>query len=160
MLTGMYPWYSIYETKDGRYLSVGAIEPWFYENLCRELGLDQYAEHQYSEGALRDEIFAAFRKAFRSKTRDEWVEQLMPAETCVAPVLEIDEVANDPHLRHRRLIMESNGRRVVGPMIRLSETPAEVRAPRTTGDDTEAVLREFGYDEKSVGALRAAGAIA
>jgi crotonobetainyl-CoA:carnitine CoA-transferase CaiB-like acyl-CoA transferase len=160
MLTGMYPWYNIYETKDGKYLSVGAIEPWFYENLCRELGLDQYAEHQYSEDAKRDEIFDAFRKAFRTKTRDEWVEQLMPAETCVAPVLEIDEVANDPHLRYRGLIMDSGGRRVVGPMIKLSETPAEVRGPRTTGDDTEAILREFGYDEESVGALRAAGAIA
>jgi len=75
-------------------------------------------------------------------------------------VLEIDEVASDPHLRHRDLIMDSNGRRQVGAMIKLSETPAEVRSSRSSADDTSAVLREFGYDEESVGALRAAGAIA
>jgi alpha-methylacyl-CoA racemase len=160
LLTGMYPWYNIYETKDGKYISVGAIEPWFYENLCRALGREDLADHQYAEGAKLDEAFTAFREAFRTKTRDEWVELLMPAETCVAPVLEIDEVADDPHLRHRQLIMESNGRQQVGAMIKLSGTPASVRGPRTGGDDTEAVLREFGYDEGSLAALRAAGAIA
>jgi len=160
LLTGMYPWYNIYEASDGKYLSVGAIEPWFYENLCHALGRDDLVEHQYADGAKRDEIFAAFRQTFRTKTRDEWVELLMPAETCVAPVLEIDEVASDPHLRHRDLIMDSNGRRQVGAMIKLSETPAEVRSSRSSADDTSAVLREFGYDEESVGALRAAGAIA
>jgi len=75
-------------------------------------------------------------------------------------VLEIDEVANDPHLRHRKLIVDTDGRRQVGAMIRLSETPASVRGPRSAEDETSAVLREFGYDEASVGALRAAGAIA
>jgi crotonobetainyl-CoA:carnitine CoA-transferase CaiB-like acyl-CoA transferase len=159
LLTGMYPWYNIYETKDGKYLSVGAIEPWFYENLCRALGREDLAEQQYAEGAKRTEVFAAFREAFLSRPRDQWVELLMPAETCVAPVLEIDEVANDPHLRHRGLIMESNGHRRVGAMIKLSETPASVRGPRPTSDDTTAILREFGYDEESVGALRRAGAI-
>jgi len=160
LLTGRYPWYNIYETQDGKYISVGAIEPWFYENLCRALGREDLAEHQYAEGAKRDEIFAAFREIFRSKPRDEWIGLLMPAETCVAPVLEIDEVANDPHLRHRELIVETNGRRQVGAMIKLSATPAHVRSARSAGDDTPAVLREFGYDEESVGALRAAGAIA
>jgi alpha-methylacyl-CoA racemase len=160
LLTGQYPWYNIYETKDGKYLSVAAIEPWFYENLCRALGRDDLAEHQYAESAKLVEVFAAFRETFRTKTRDEWTDLLMPAETCVAPVLEIDEVANDPHLRHRELIMESDGRWQVGAMIKLSGTPASVRGPRGGGDDTEAVLREFGYDEASIAALRAAGAIA
>ena len=160
MLTGQYPWYNIYETLDAKYVSVGAIEPWFYENLCRALGRDDLAEHQYTEGAKRDEVFATFREIFRSKTRDEWVALLMPAETCVAPVLEIDEVANNAQLRHRELIVDTNGRRQVGAMIKLSETPAVVRGPHPAGDETSAVLREFGYDEESLSALRAAGAIA
>ena len=160
LLTGQYPWYNIYETQDGKYISVGAIEPWFYENLCRALGREDLAQHQYAEGAKRDEIFAAFREIFRGKPRGEWVELLMPAETCVAPVLEIDEVANDAHLRHRELIGETNGQRQVGAMIKFSGTPATVRGPRSAGDDTPAVLREFGYDEESVAALRATGAIA
>jgi crotonobetainyl-CoA:carnitine CoA-transferase CaiB-like acyl-CoA transferase len=160
LLTGMYPWYNIYETKDGKYLSVGAIEPWFYENLCRALGREDLAPHQYADGTKRAEIFAAFRNVFLTKPRDEWVELLMPAETCVAPVLEIDEVANDTHLRHRGLITEAGGRKQVGAMVKLSETPAVVRPPRGSGDDTPAVLRELGYDEGSISALRAAGAIA
>jgi crotonobetainyl-CoA:carnitine CoA-transferase CaiB-like acyl-CoA transferase len=160
LLTGQYPWYNIYETQDGKYISVGAIEPWFYENLCRALGREELAGHQYAEGAKRAEVFAAFRETFRSKTRDDWVGLLMPAETCVAPVLEIDEVANDPQLRHRELIVETNGRRQVGAMIKLSETPAAVRGPRSAEDQTSAVLREFGYDEESLSALRDAGAIA
>ena len=166
LLTGQYPWYNIYETQDAKYISVGAIEPWFYENLCRCLGREDLIPHQYAKGEKRDEVFAAFRQIFRSKPRDEWVSLLMPAETCVAPVLSIDEVANDPHLRHRGLIVETETpgggrRRQVGAMVKLSGTPARVRGPRAgSGDDTRAVLRELGYDEESVGALRRAGAIA
>jgi crotonobetainyl-CoA:carnitine CoA-transferase CaiB-like acyl-CoA transferase len=159
LLTGQYPWYNIYETKDGKHLSVGAIEPWFYENLCRCLDREDFIAHQYADGAKRDEIFAAFREVFRSKTRDEWVAALMPAETCVGPVLEIDEVARDPHLRRRGLIVEAGGREQVGVMVRLSETPARVES-RPPADDTPAVLRELGYDEGSIAALRQAGAIA
>jgi crotonobetainyl-CoA:carnitine CoA-transferase CaiB-like acyl-CoA transferase len=161
LLTGRYPWYNVYETKDGRYVSVGAIEPWFYENLCRHLGREDFIPHQYAEGEKREEIFSAFREVFRSKTRDEWVAELMPAETCVAPVLAIDEVARDPHLRHRGLIVEAGGREQVGVMVKLSETPATVQGPRPgSGDDTPDVLRELGYDETSIGRLREAGAIA
>jgi len=165
LLTGQYPWYNIYETQDGKYLSVGAIEPWFYENLCRRLGREDFIEHQYAGGAKRDEIFASFRALFRTKTRDAWVAELMPAETCVAPVLDIDEVARDPHLRHRQLIVETEapgGRRAqVGAMVKLSATPARVAGPRAEPvDDTLAVLAELGYGEGTIGALRAAGAIA
>ena len=160
LLTGQYPWYNVYETKDGKYISVGAIEPWFYENLCRCLGRDDLIEHQYAEGDQRDEIFAAFSEIFRSKSRDEWVAELMPAETCVAPVLAIDEVAQDPHLRHRQLIVETGSRKQVGAMVKLSETPASVPAPRQTVDDTYDVLRELGYDDAAFTELRQAGAIA
>jgi len=166
LLTGQYPWYNIYETQDGRYLSVGAIEPWFYENLCRCLGRQDFIDHQYADGGRRDEIFAAFREIFRTKTRDAWVAELMPAETCVAPVLAIDEVARDPHLRHRHLIVETEApggarREQVGAMVKLSGTPARVQGPRAEPvDDTLALLQELGYGEASIGALRRAGAIA
>jgi crotonobetainyl-CoA:carnitine CoA-transferase CaiB-like acyl-CoA transferase len=158
LLTGQYPWYNIYETKDRKHVTVGAIEPWFYENLCRCLDREEFIEHQYAEGAKREEIFAAFREVFRSKTRDEWVAALMPAETCVGPVLDIDEVTRDPHLRQRGLIVETGGRTQVGVMARLSETPGKVEN-RPAGDDTAAVLAELGYDEASIAGLRQSGAI-
>jgi alpha-methylacyl-CoA racemase len=164
LLTGRYPWYNIYETKDGKYVSVAAIEPWFYENLCRLLGREDLVPHQYAEGAQLEEVFAAFRAIFLTKTRDEWVADLMPAETCVGPVYAIDEVARDPHLRHRQLIVETQTpdgghREQVGVMVKLSETPGQVRGPGGTADASD-LLRELGYDEASIDGLRRAEAIA
>ncbi len=91
LLTGRYAFYDLYPTKDGKWVSVGAIEPHFYKNLCDRLGLPQYRDKQYAE-AIQDEIRAAFRKAFETRTRDEWTQELAPNDTCVAPVLTIPEV--------------------------------------------------------------------
>jgi crotonobetainyl-CoA:carnitine CoA-transferase CaiB-like acyl-CoA transferase len=161
LLTGRYPWYNVYETKDGKYISVGAIEPWFYENLCRLLGREDLALHQYAEGEQLDEVFSAFRAIFQGKTRDEWVAALMPAETCVAPVYTVDEVASDPHVRHRQLIVEGEGGRTqVGVMVKHSETPGSIRrAPPERGEQTREILSELGYDDRTIDRLRAAQAI-
>jgi crotonobetainyl-CoA:carnitine CoA-transferase CaiB-like acyl-CoA transferase len=161
LLTGKYPWYNIYETKDAKYVSVGAIEPWFYGNLCKLLGREDLAPHQYGDDDKQQEVFAAFREAFLTKTRDEWVDLLMPSETCVAPVLDIEEVASNEHLRHREMITESGGRTQVGAMVKLSETPAEVRGPRSIAqDDAPALLSQLGYDDAAIDELRRANAIA
>ena len=164
--TGLYPWYSIYETKDGKYVSVGAIEPWFYENLCKLLGREDLIPHQYGDEEKQQEVFGAFREAFLTKTRDEWVELLMPGETCVGPVLAIDEVVNDPHLRHRELIVDveqddGSRRTQVGVMAKLSETPGSIRSPGPeAGQDTPDILSELGYDAPAIEALRRSEAIA
>ena len=165
-LTGLYPWYNVYEAKDGKYLSVGAFEPWFYENLCRLLDREDFIPHQYAEGEKREEIFEAFREIFRTKTRDEWVAELMPAETCVAPVYSVDEVVRDRHLRHRQMIVDAEepgkgARQQVGIMLKLSETPGQIRRPGPElGQDTAEILSELGYDERAMEALESAGVIA
>ena len=135
-----------------RYVSVGAIEPWCYENLCRLLEREELIPHQYGDDAKQQEVFAGFREAFLTKTRDEWVELLMPGETCVGPVLAIDEVVKDPHLRHRKMIVdieeEGGGTRTqVGIMAKLSETPGRIRTPGPeVGQHTPEILSE-AYDE-------------
>jgi alpha-methylacyl-CoA racemase len=106
LLTGRYAFYDIYPTKDEKWVSVGAIEPHFYKNLCDRLGLPQYRDKQYAE-ADQDEIRAAFRKAFVTRTRDEWTRELAPNDTCVAPVLTIPEVVAEPHWRARGLFMQA-----------------------------------------------------
>ncbi len=165
-LTGQYPWYNLYETKDVKYVSVGAVEPWFYENLCRLLGREDFIADQYAEGARREEIFAAFKETFRRKTRDEWAAEIMPAETCVAPVYSVDELVSDPHVRHRQLIVETEVpetgmRKQVGIMLKLSETPGQIRRPGPElGQDTVDVLRELGYDDGAIAALERQGVIA
>lgn len=164
--TGLYPWYNIYETKDGKYVSVGAIEPWFFENLCRLLGCDEFISEQYTEGEKRKKMFAAFTNVFLTRSRDEWVGLLMPEDTCVAPVYGIDELVDDPHLRHRRMIVEAEQtgtgpRRQVGVMVKLSKTPGTIRSPGPEqGQDTPAILEELGYGDAEIESLRRAEAIA
>jgi alpha-methylacyl-CoA racemase len=94
ILTGRYACYDVYTCSDGRHLSVGAIERAFWANLCRALGLDQYIDAQ-TDDAQQDEIRAALTEAFATKTRDEWVDQLGPANTCVAPVNTVAEAVAD-----------------------------------------------------------------
>jgi len=164
-LGGHWPWYNVYRTKDGKYISVGALEPWFYANLCRLLGREDFIEHQYAEPEKKDEIFEYFRKAFLTKTRDEWMEVLRQKDTAVAPVYSIDEVAADPQLAARDMICElahpTLGRvRQVGSMLKLSESPFQVRNWSTQfGQHTEEILLELGYDAGRISGLRRAGVV-
>ncbi len=165
MLTGLWPWYNVYETRDGKYISIGALEPLFYANLCELLGRDDFKEHQYAEGEKRDEIIRCFRETFLTKTRDEWVEILRQKDTCVAPVYSIEEVASDPQVIARGMIKEVphpvlGSVKQVGSMIKLSESPFQVRNWSTRfGQHTDETLLELGYDAASIDSLRRSGAI-
>jgi alpha-methylacyl-CoA racemase len=107
LLTGKYACYDVYECADGKWLSVGAIEPQFFANLCEALGHDELAQHQM-DGARQDEIREALAEAFATKPRDEWVAELAAKNTCVAPVLSISEVARDEHLRARGAFVQTS----------------------------------------------------
>ena len=164
-LTGQWPWYNVYETKDGGYVSVGALEPWFYANLCRLLGSDDLIDHQYAEDAKRDEMFQRFRETFLTRTRDEWVDILRQEDTCVAPVYSLDEVASDPHLTARGVIHDSQhpllgNIRLVGSMFKLSESPFRVTEWSIRfGQHTDEILIDLGYDKARIDSMRLAGAI-
>jgi alpha-methylacyl-CoA racemase len=121
LLTGKYACYDVYECADGKWISVGAIEPQFFANLCEALGRTDLAEHHMHDDR-QDEIRSAFRDAFRAKTRDEWVAELAPADTCVAPVLSIAEVTRDAHLTARGAFVDAShpdhgSFRQVGPVL-------------------------------------------
>jgi alpha-methylacyl-CoA racemase len=92
LLTGGNACYDVYECGDGKFLTVAAIEGKFFANLCADLGLPDLAQHQYDD-AKQDELRTKLRDAFLRKSRDEWVALLAPKDTCVAPVLSIEEVA-------------------------------------------------------------------
>jgi alpha-methylacyl-CoA racemase len=106
LLTGRYAFYDLDETSDGKWISVASIEPHFYRNLCERLGCPEFHSHQYDE-TRQDEIRAAFRVAFLTRSRDEWVAELAPNDTCVAPVLTIPEVSRDAHWRARGVFMKA-----------------------------------------------------
>lgn len=165
MFTGHYPWYNVYKTKDGKYLSIGSLEPWFFANLCQILGCEHFIPHEFDEGEKREEMFDYFRSKFLTKTRDEWLELLSQKDTCVAPVYDVDELGDDPHLIARRMIMESDhpslGRiKQVGSMHKLSDSPIEVRNWATSFcQHTDEILREIGYDNARIKKLRKAEVI-
>jgi crotonobetainyl-CoA:carnitine CoA-transferase CaiB-like acyl-CoA transferase len=162
-LTGHWPCYHVYETRDGRHVTVGAYEPHFWGVLCRHFGRDDFVPDQWSE-ARREEMLAFFRAAFREKTMAEWVAELGPKEICCGPVLNVAEAYDDPQLRHRGLVVESDGpagpRRYIGPPIKLSETPAAIRTPPAAfGQHTDEVLRGLGYGPGDIAALREQGVV-
>lgn len=164
LLTGRYACYDVYACGDGRWISVGAIEPHFYANLCRELGLEQYADRQHDDAA-QDEIRKAFAERFREKSQQEWVERLAPADTCVAPVRSLPEVTRDPHFRARGVFVEAvhpeeGVFEQTAPVLaggRRDAPPWRVRPVDET--DTDELLQRAGLEASEIEALRAAGCV-
>ncbi len=164
-VSGAVPYYDVYETKDGKYLTIGSIEPWFYANLCRALGREDLIPHQAATGAKLEEIRRDFREIFRTKTRDEWFEILSRTDICVGKVLTLAEAERDPHLRARGMFVdlehpEAGKVKQVGISLKLSATPGSIRrfAPRK-GENSREVLKELGYGEKEISALLENGSV-
>jgi crotonobetainyl-CoA:carnitine CoA-transferase CaiB-like acyl-CoA transferase len=165
IFSGMFPWYNVYETKDGKHVAIATLESKFFANLCRLLGCEEFIPHQFDEGHKRDEMFRFFEEKFRTRTRDEWTGLLMHEETCYAPVLGVDEVEFDPQLVARQMILESDhptaGRlKQIGSMHKLSDSPVGVRNWAIAfGQHTNEVLREIGYSDARIVELRETGAV-
>jgi alpha-methylacyl-CoA racemase len=164
LLTGRYACYDLYACADGGWISVGAIEPHFFANLCRELGCPEYAASQMDDAA-QAEIRATFAAAFARKDRDTWVQQLAANDTCVAPVKTIPEVVQDEHFRARGLFADAthdvHGRfEQTAPVLAggvRGGPPHHVRPVDQT--DAEAVLAWAGCDAAEIEKLRAEGAV-
>ncbi|MDY6907764.1 MAG: CaiB/BaiF CoA-transferase family protein [Chloroflexota bacterium] len=165
MLTGALPFYGTYKAKDGKYLSIGSLEPWFWENLCRALGREDLIPHQHAAGEAREKMFADFTEIFATKTRDEWFDYLSQWDICVGKVYGIDELHGDPQLKHRRMIVELDHPtlgtvRQAGISQKLSDTPGTFRRfGPLLGEHTDEVLAEAGYSRQQREELKAQGAI-
>jgi len=160
-LTGSHPCYAVYETRDGRYLTIGAYEPHFWATLCRALGLERYLEQQWSEGPLRVTMQAEFRAAFRARTLAEWMHALGNQDICVGAVNSVEDMLADPQLRHRGMVTTGpDGQTTLGNPIKLSDTPASLRTPPPVfGQDTDTVLAGLGLDAAAIERLRSSGAV-
>jgi crotonobetainyl-CoA:carnitine CoA-transferase CaiB-like acyl-CoA transferase len=163
-MDGEAPHYNRYETKDGKMITIGSMEPWFYANLCRAIECEEFRADQNNREKW-PEMRARFAQIFKTRTRDEWWDHLTKADICVGKMLTLDELEHDPQIRARNMIVEvetPSGEKVkqVGISVKLSETPGSIRsvAPHL-GQHTEAILADLGYTPDDVTRWRADGAI-
>ncbi len=165
LLTGRYACYDVYPCRDGRWLAVGAIEPRFYANLCRELGCEQWAAHQNDDDA-QPKIRADFRAAFATRDRDDWVATLGPADTCVSAVNTVPELVEDPHLVARGAFAGAHAdghgdfRQVGWVLAGMDREQPTVEVREATITDTDTLLASAGVEPDAIAALRSVGAIA
>lgn len=147
MLDGGRPWYDVYETADGKHMAAGPIEPKFYAEFVRLLGVDSDESERADADAwpvLRERI----GKAFASRTRAEWTEIFEGTDACVAPVLGLTEAPHHPHNLAREAFIEVDGVTQPAPAPRFSRTPAAVRrGPVTPGLDTREALTDWGVSD-------------
>jgi alpha-methylacyl-CoA racemase len=149
------PWYNVYETSDGKHVSIGSIETRFYQELLQKLGVPDLGQH---EREAWPRMKAQFEKAFRSKTREEWCKVFEGSDACFAPVLSWSEARRDPHNAFRKNFVEVSGVEQPAPAPRFSRTPGEVRRPPPErGEGGAQALQEWGFSKTELNALRSRG---
>jgi crotonobetainyl-CoA:carnitine CoA-transferase CaiB-like acyl-CoA transferase len=156
VLSGRYACYHVYETKDGRYMSLGALEPRFWENFCETIGRSELVLKQYLEGEERLHLIKEIQKIFKTKTQKDWVDTFKNVDACCEPILNLEEVFHHPHVLHRQMVKElehpvEGKTRQVGHPIKSSQYPFEIQRPSPRlGEHTMEVLKAIGYPEKEI----------
>ncbi|MGD8948703.1 MAG: CaiB/BaiF CoA-transferase family protein [Desulfobacterales bacterium] len=155
MLSHRYACYNTYETADGEYISIGAVENRFWKKLCEVLEVPQYAELQYDD-QHRLKIIDYMRETFKKKNLDDWEAKLGDLDICWGRVQSLKEMLTDPLFLEREMVLDikdKNGKssKTIGVPVKLSETPGSVRTPPVEfGESTAAILKEIGYSEDDV----------
>jgi alpha-methylacyl-CoA racemase len=149
------PFYDVYATADGKYVSVGAIEPQFYAKLLEKTGLASEDLPAQLDRAQWPRVRERLKAVFLTKTRDAWCALLEGSDACFAPVLTMAEARGHPHNRARGTFVEVAGVGQPAPAPRFSRTPAEIqRPPSAPAADTDAVLADWGFSSAEIARLR------
>lgn len=153
------PHYEVYECADGKFVSIGALEPQFYDKLVATTGFDESGDR--SDPASFPERKLKWAALFRTRTRDEWNAIAGSSDACLAPVLDWEEAPNHPHLKARETYVEVDGIVQPAPAPRLSRTPGTIaRGPVAPGADTAEVLSELGVSVTQLTELTSSGVVA
>jgi len=163
-LGGSTPQYNVYQTKDGKYITIGCLEPHLWANLCREIGKEEFIAY-LADRSKWDEVSSYLKQLFLTKTRDEWFEQMSPKSIFIGKVYSVDEVFNDPQVLQRKMVIEvehpTEGKvKQVGIAIKMSDTPGEVRSLASLpGEQTDEILTGFGYNNEGINQLHQQGIV-
>ena len=162
--SGGFPYYGVYETKDGKYITIGNVEPWLWGHFCRVINREDLIPYR-AKREKWEELSSYFKQLFLTKTRDEWFELLSPKGVFIGKVHSIDEVVVNPQVLHREMVVEvadsDLGKvRHPGIAIKLSDTPGKVRSlSPMLGENTDEILTGLGYSEQGINELRQEGII-
>jgi alpha-methylacyl-CoA racemase len=160
MLDGGAPFYDTYETSDGKFISIGSIEPQFYALLLEKAGLDADEFSAQMDQSRWPDYKDKIARVFKSKTRDQWCEIMEGSDVCFAPVLTLKEVAEHPHNKARNAFVELDSVLQPAPAPRFSRTVVGLsHGARIAGEDTSEVLSDAGYDVSEIESLVASGAV-
>ena len=164
-LSGAYPYYNVYETGDGRFMSLGALEPKFWGNFCRKVGREDLIARQFDEGERCEELFEEVRRIFKSRSLSEWVESMKDADACCEPVLSMAEAFEHAQTRAREMVTETQhptegNIAQLAFAYKLSDTPLSQSLPSPAlGEHTEELLAEIGISEDECDRLSKAGVV-
>ena len=161
LLDGGSHFYDTYECKDGKFISIGSIEPQFYALLCQIAELDEKVFSKQMSRDLWPEQKEEIKKIFLKKTRDEWCELMEGTDVCFAPVLDMSEAPQHPHNKERKTFIDLEGVTQPAPAPRFSRTePEVVSSPSIVGEHTNEVLSSIGLSEEDISSLKTSGAVA
>ena len=161
LLDGGSHFYDTYECKDGKFISIGSIEPQFYALLCQIAELDEKVFSKQMSRDLWPEQKEEIKKVFLKKTRDEWCELMEGTDVCFAPVLDMTEAPQHPHNKERKTFIDLEGVTQPAPAPRFSRTePEVVSSPSIVGEHTNEVLSSIGLSEEDISTLKTSGAVA
>ncbi len=152
--------YDVYQTSDGRYVAIAAIEPKFYALLLEKLGISEALLPQWGDPNIRETVRTKLTELIKTKSQAEWCEIFEGSDCCVAPVLDMDQAPRHAHNTVRRTFVEQDG--VVQPNAapRFSRTPTAIRCPPDlSGSQTQPALIHWGFDQAELSQLAAAGVI-
>ena len=163
-LTGMFPCYEVYRCADGGFLSVGALEAWFWKALTSELGREDLAGAQYATGPEGERVKEELRAVFLTLPRDEWVNRLGGIDACVSPVLDLPEALLHPNTVSRRMVVDVESPlggtdRQLGMPIKIDGVPEAPRRAPLLGEHDDEILAGLGYSTVRIADLRAKGVI-
>lgn len=155
LIDGGAHFYDTYETADGKYISIGSIEPQFYALLLQLAEIDDPEFEDQLDRRKWPELKEKLKQSFKQKTRDEWSAIMEGSDICFAPVLSMEEAVRHPHNQHRKAFVDIEGVIQPGPVPRYSRTCPELPGPPPEpGAHTEAVLADFGFSAEEMKVLK------
>lgn len=162
LVFGSTPYYNLYRASDGKYVAVAAIEEVFWKNLVHALGAPNLEHKRFGTPEERRQVTESLKRIFMTKTRDEWADQLMRRDTCVTPVLTVEEALTSPWATYLKMLVDiSPGETVLNGPLR--SVPPLCRSKFTEapslGADTASIMKSLGYSQKETSGLIAKGVI-